>query len=373
MNICGQGFIGKNHSWSIVLQNIARGLIKLNHNVDLYSTNGISHFPPDLKPYLKNYIEENAPLNMDIHNNYDMCISYTCIKNFQRYLSYSKSNRFGIWCADSYGKNSLPNGFAKQYKYCDKLLPPTQFAKETFLDSGVPESHMKIIPHGIDDKYFDNSRLPIDLNISNKIIIGSVVGQVHKRKNIEALLDSYGKAFTKSNNVCLVLKVEDRKPKQSFELDFQIIFDKFKFKYPNHSEVKILTTFIPEMDTFYRAIDIYFAIPCLESFGMPFLEALSLNKIVIASNWGGMKDFLNDQNALLVSGKEAICPPSHLYWEQKYNTIHFVPDIDDAVSKLRYAVENFQILKEQFTTNIQSTIHNYSWSKITKDILSLTK
>lgn len=373
MKICYQGFLSKNMSWSVVGQNIARQLIKLNHQVDLFSTNGNSHFPNDLRYCLKDFIEENALKKMSISNDYNMCISYTAMRNFQQYLSHSKSNRFGIWCADVFGKNALPSGFAKQYKHTDKILPPTQFAKQSFLDSGVPSSYLEVIPHGIDDYYFDNTRESINLNIKDKIIIGSVIGQVHRRKNIDSLFEAYGKSFIKSDNVCLVIKVEDRPPRQSFELDFKTLFNKFKARYPNHAEVKIITDFIPEMDLFYRAIDIYFAIPHLESFGLPFLESLSIGKIVIASNWGGMVDFLNYNNSLLVSGKEANCPPDNLYWDQKYGTIHFVPNIDDAVDKLKYAVNNLDILKSQFKPNIDKVIHNYSWNNITKDILKLAK
>jgi glycosyltransferase involved in cell wall biosynthesis len=374
MKACWTGFLGKNHSWAIIAQNISRQLIHMGHSVDLFPTDGIKRLPSDLLPYVKNYVEDNIhPSSMKISNDYDMSLSYTALKNFPSYLSHSKKNRFGIWCCDAFGKNCLPTGFAKQYKYCDQLLPPSTFAKQVFMDSGIPSSHMTIIPHGIDDVYFDQTRNKIDLGIKNKIIIGSIFGQIHKRKNIEDVFEVYGKAFSNKDDVCLVLKVEDRPPKQSFELDFKTLLDKFKLKYPNHAEVKIISDFLPDMDLLYRSFDIYFNIPHLESFGMTFLEALGSGNVVISSGWGGQVDFLNEENSLVVSGKVSPAPPDALYWEQKYGTFWFKPNVDDAIDKLKYAVSNLEMLKTQFKPNIDGIIHNYSWNKITKDILKMAK
>jgi glycosyltransferase involved in cell wall biosynthesis len=106
---------------------------------------------------------------------------------------------------------------------------------------------------------------------------------------------------------------------------------------------------------------------------MTFLEALGSGNVVISSGWGGQVDFLNEENSLVVSGKVSPAPPDALYWEQKYGTFWFKPNIDDAVDKLKYAVNNLEILKAQFKPNIDGIIHNYSWNKITKDILKMAK
>jgi hypothetical protein len=90
MNICWFGFLGKNHSWSIVAQNIARQLISMGHKIDLFSTNGTEHFPADLKPYLKGCIEENTQITTSnfekvigkkLDSTYDMQLSYTALDN----------------------------------------------------------------------------------------------------------------------------------------------------------------------------------------------------------------------------------------------------------------------------------------------------
>src|SRR6185369_2000968 len=115
MKICWFGFLGKNHSWSIVAQNISRELVKLGHKVDLFSTNGDLHFPDDLRPYLKGFVKEGEPISIDMLNSkleetYDMQLSYTALSNFCNYFLRGDKNRFGIW---NYETTVLPKAFAK--------------------------------------------------------------------------------------------------------------------------------------------------------------------------------------------------------------------------------------------------------------------
>src|SRR5574338_1087989 len=119
MKICWFGFLGKNHSWSIVAQNISRELVKLGHDVDLFSTNGDQHFPDDLRPYLKGFIDENTQVTPDnfpqmvaskLNATYDMQLSYTALRNFDNYFIRGNKNRFGIW---NYETTILPKAFAK--------------------------------------------------------------------------------------------------------------------------------------------------------------------------------------------------------------------------------------------------------------------
>src|SRR5271165_3586512 len=210
MNILMRQFLGKNHSWSVCGWGIANSLIK-NHKVDLFSTDGIANLPDNLKPNLIGYVEENTNvINGKMpDNNYDCQISYTAMKNFQPYLSNGIKNRFGIWCYEWAGINVLPTGFAKNYKYCDKLLAPTNFAKKVFIDSGIPESHIVVIPHGIDTTLYSNTTI-IKLPTNKKFKLLANLAQLHKRKNITGLLTAYGKAFTMKDDVCLIIKAKEK-------------------------------------------------------------------------------------------------------------------------------------------------------------------
>ena len=373
MKILIRQFLGSNHSWSIVGQNIARSLIKYGHTVDLFSTNGISYLSDDLAQNIIGYTEERSQVvNGRLPDpEYDCQISYTAMKNFPMYLSNGNKNRFGIWCYEFAGHNALPTGFAKHYKNCDLMLPPSQFAKQVFIDSGVPENNMTVIPHGIDFEQIE-SATPYQLKTQKSIKIGIIIGQVHRRKNLPDMLEMYGKAFTNKDDVCLIIKVQDRTPKQPFELSFPDILKTFKSKFPHHAEIEIIREYIPNIFSIYKACDIIFYATNCEGFGFPSLEALACGKINITSRYGGVLDFCNDDNSLLIDGKEFNVPPNYLYWTNKTGTKAFIPNIDNGIEKLRYAVEN----KERLLTKAQHSVNiikeKYNWNKIAHDIMELT-
>lgn len=374
MKVLWQGFCGKNHSWSIVAQNISRSLIKLGHQVDIFSTNGISCFPSDLKNNLIGYTEENQPNHFGKlpENNYDAQFSYTSLKNFQSYLSHGSKNRFGIWTYEFSGKNSLPTGFAKGYKYCDQLLPPSQFAKQVFADSGIPESHMTVIPHGINLEEI-NSASTYQLKTKKRCKILVNVAQVHKRKNLSGLLQMYGKAFDKNDDVCLVIKVNNKKPSQVFELDFNDVFKNFKSNFPKHAEVELITEFVPNIYSLYKACDACFSASHTEAFGMTALEAQATGLINIAPNYGGFLDFLSNQNSLLIEGKEFFVKPDMIYWSYQPGSKAFMPSVDSGVELLRKVYHNTDVLKKEAELLAPRAQDCYNWDKVSQQILSQVK
>ena len=365
MRIKWFSFLGANHSWSLVGQNLCREFSKLGHEVQMKSTNGYDYFPEDLKSLIKK----------DFTGNFDLEMVYTALKNFPAYLNHSKgSKRLGIWSFEfnSYNKiNPLPDGFAKfaQKPYCDFLLPPSQFSKEVFLNSGITEDKMKVIPHGIYLEKFKNAKAyPLKTKKSIKIL--SAIFQPHQRKGLDVILESYGKAFTKKDDVCLVMKIVDKKVEQPFEVSFSQLFNKFKSKYPNHAEVEIVKEFIINIEDLYKSCDIHFCPSKAECFSFPNLEALGSQLINITSSYGGQLDFVNDKNSLLINGTICRAPTSAVYWQSK-NTVWFEPDINDCVNKLKFAVDNLSNLKKELLYEIDEYLIPYHWNNIAKKILEI--
>lgn len=360
MKVKWQGFAGSNHSWAHTAQAICKALDKKGHEVHLISTNGYEYFPDNLRHLIKETAEKT----------YDCQLSYTAMKNFPTYLSNGSNNRFGIWCYEFAGKNALPDGFAKYHKFCDMILPPSNFAKQIFIDSGVPESKLTTVSHGVDFEQIESAE-PFKLKTKKNTKIGIIVGQVHRRKNLPNMLDMFGKAFNKQDDICLVIKVQDKAPTQQFELSFTDILKKFFIKYPNHAEVEVIRQFVPNIYSIYKACDIIFYTTNCEGFGLISLEALACGNINIASNYGGVLDFCDKDNSLLVEGKEFITPANYLYWSNKYKTISFMPDIDDGVDKLRFAFNNKNMLLEKNKLLINDLKLKYNWSVIVDKILGL--
>jgi len=374
MKVLWNGFAGKLHSWSIVAQSLCREFKKSNYDIDIFSTNGIEHFPDDLRPNLKGYVEEGfsysklTESSVNLQKSYDAQFSYTVMSNFPFYFKRGLKNRFAIWCYEFAGKNALPTGFAKNHVFVDKILAPSNHAKEVFVDSMVPASKIEVIPHGYSESFLTRTN---KINFSNKFTFGANIAQPHMRKNIPGILESWGKAFNKNDDVCLVFKVSTKTKKLPFEVNFYELLKDFKLKYKNHAEIIVYDKYIDDISDFYRSCDVIFSLSNAESFLIPALETLASKKLLICSNYGGQLDFCNDSNSLLVSGKVVRANPKMLYWESKQNTYVFEPDVNDAAEKLKHAYCNYQSIIDKI--DFAPVIENYSWSNIFKKVEKLLK
>ena len=87
----------------------------------------------------------------------------------------------------------------------DEVWVPTSFVKGGFVQSGVPAERVQVIPLGIDPDLFSPSGPALPLPTSKKFKFLFVGGTIH-RKGIDVLLRAYGRAFYRSDDVCLVIK-----------------------------------------------------------------------------------------------------------------------------------------------------------------------
>lgn len=371
MKICWYGFLGKNFSWAIVAQNISRELIKMGHKVDLFSTNGNSHFPEDLKNNLIGFIEENK--FEELHgrrpdDSYDCQLSYTAMKNFRHYFIRGDKNRFGIW---NYETDILPKAFAKNIKYVDKMLPSSEFSKDIFANNGVPKDKQVVIHHGIHlDRFEKLGKYPLKTNKKYKILVN--IAQPHLRKNIPNVLTAYGKAFTSKDDVCLVLKVSRKSPQDHvMGVPFEQILKDFYNEFKRHGEVEIIDHFVVDIETLYNACDIVFSMSRAECFWMPGLEGFGGDCVVVAPRYGGQLDFMNDDNSILIDGKTIRADARLQYWEPSPYAKVFDPNVDKAAAALKEVVNNYGDYHSKFSPKIKEILPNYTWEAVTKQIVDL--
>jgi glycosyltransferase involved in cell wall biosynthesis len=376
MKICWFGFLGKNHSWSIVAQNISRELIKMGHRVDLFSTNGTQHFPSDLMPYLKGYLDEGTgvtaenymeTVGLKLDPQYDMQLSYTALRNFCQYFTRGDKNRFGIW---NYETTVLPTAFAKFYRCVDKVLPSSNFSKKIFTDNGMPADKQVMIPHGIHlDRFQNLGKYTLKTQKKYKVLCN--IAQPHLRKNIPGLLNTWGKAFTKSDDVCLVLKISRKSPNPLFDVNFGEIYNNFKARFKNHAEIEIVDTFITDIETLYNACDVVMTMSHAECFWMVGLEAFAANKVVLAPRYGGQLDYMNDDNSILIDGKIIRADLKMQYWEPSPYAAVFDPNVDQAAAKLKDLIANYNDYLKKFSPKMQEILPNYTWTSVAERIVNL--
>lgn len=400
MRIVIKQYLGNNHSWAVCGRGIARSLAK-KHQVDLYSTDGIEHLG-DLKKNLLGYslksesggigkcfslvstkqgqifkeakttFVKKGGLTVDQFAEgypkpgYDLQIGYTMPLNFERYMKYG-AVKFGIWCHEWSGKNILPSNLITCFKYVDQLLVPSNFAKQVLLDCNANEKKIKVVPHGVSEN-FENI-IPHDYNMPDTFKIFTNIAQPHKRKNMPALLEAYGKAFTKKDNTCLILKVKMSKSKHCFDDSSIDIINDYNSKYD--AKIKIITDYFEDMAPYYAGADACFTMSHCEGYYMPGHEALVSGIMNIAPNYGGQLDFLNNSNSILIDGKSERCLKEDIYTYPHHNATWFMPDIDLAVDALREAKKTHIELNKKIKERQSQVYSETNWDVITDKILSI--
>lgn len=165
---------------------------------------------------------------------------------------------------------------------------------------GVEESKIVIIPSGVDYTYFDPKRSEIvkkaamlrnDLNLNNKIVIG-YVGRLAPQKGLTYLISAIKQVQKKHPNIVLLLVGEG--PQKA----------KLETMSKNLKIETIFTGWQADVSPFYAIMDI-FVLPSLYE-GLPnvILEAMAMERSVIATNVGGNGDLIeNGLNGYLVPSR----------------------------------------------------------------------
>ncbi len=355
-----QFLFGKCHSWSIVAQNIAKQLIK-NHSVDLVSTDGIK------EAFISKELKKHIKITPD--KLYDMQLSYTIPHNMPKFLNYGAKNRFGIWCYE------FPIIPAEQIKYinsaCDLLLPPSNFARDSFIECKANEDKIKVLPHGINLEDFENkNKYKISTNKKIKFLIP--LGQPHLRKNIVNTVEYFFRTFSKNDDVVLILKAPNKKP-GGHDISVNETVASLKKKYKNHPEIKLITDFVPNMVELYNACDVVYSLTRAEAFFMPALEGFAANKVVMVPRYGGQLDFCHDDNSILLDGKTTQADREALYWQGDIKNVWFESDFDDVSFKLKQVANNYDAILQSKQEKMKHKINEYTWENVTKQLIGYCK
>ncbi len=189
---------------------------------------------------------------------------------------------------------ALPADWPEKIKNVDEVWVPTHFVKSQFIDSGVPENKIQVVPNGYDPSIFHVDVKPMQLPTNKKFKFLFVGGTIH-RKGPDLLLNSYLKSFTAEDDVCLVIK--DFGTHEHYSGLTQPNLFKAAQDTPGHAEILYLENDMSpqELASLYKACD------CLvhpyrgEGFALPVLEAMACGLPVIVTAGGATRDFVTNE------------------------------------------------------------------------------
>lgn len=162
----------------------------------------------------------------------------------------------------------------KEYAFADYICVPSNFARKTFLEKGVPENKLICIPYGVDPEVF--YPLPKSPDLFRIIFVGALV----MRKGVRYLLEAASALRLKKHQTWLIGGITDeirpvlRKYRDCFEWKGKVAFN--------------------SLNKYYSAGSV-FVLPSLEEgLAMVIPQAMACGLPVVCSVNSGGADLLRD-------------------------------------------------------------------------------
>lgn len=178
----------------------------------------------------------------------------------------------------------------------DTIWTASKFNKAGMYASGI-EKDIKVLPHLVDTDKFSPTLKPY--KIKNKRGFNFIVNiDFSYRKGLHLLLPAWQEAFSKDDDVSLIMKISDgnfKDPKRPID-SLNELFFKMNFNQSDHAPVLVIPTMIDEqyLPNLYTTGDVYIAPTLGEGFGFPIAEAMACGRPPIVSACSAPSEYVNN-------------------------------------------------------------------------------
>lgn len=264
---------------------------------------------------------------------------------------------------------SLPKEWIeKMNASVDEVWTPTHFARECYVQSGLDPQRVFVVPNGVNTDLFNPYIESVNLPTTKKFKFLFVGGTIW-RKGIDLLLEAYLQAFTRNDDVCLVIKDVGG---GSFYQDqnFSTLIQQAQ-QDPNAPQIVYLDVDLnpDDLPRLYTACD------CLvhpyrgEGFGLPIAEAMSCALPVIVTGAGASQDFCNNENAYLLSAQKRALDHTHATGRETVNApFVYEPNVAEIVTLMRHVVNHQEEAKAKGARAREEICAHFTWDHAVKQI-----
>lgn len=234
----------------------------------------------------------------------------------------------------------------------DIIAVPDEWNRESFLQSGVKESKLRIIRHGTWTEMFPYYERP-----KRDIFTFGTIGYLNDRKGVFELIRAFTSEFSKDEPVRLYLKSSNK--------DFGY--------YSRFTDDRIITDvrhLLPaDLRDMYNSFDCFVFPSKAEGVGQPPREAMSTGLPTIVTSYSGMYDIADPMWCYPLIPKELVEGQNPQIVEQPGNWAQI--DIRDLMVQMRYVYEHQQEAKEKGELASRIMRQYFSWEVAAQQMVKL--
>jgi glycosyltransferase involved in cell wall biosynthesis len=204
--------------------------------------------------------------------------------------------------ATMFETDTVPAHWTAPLAAADRIWVPSSYNVETFADAGIPREIVDVVPIGLDFEHMPIDGPALSIPGAEGFVFLSIF-EWRRRKGYDVLLRAWAQAFTRDDDVTLVIRAG------LFTLDIKAELEQelraLGLDAANMARIVLLPNKVPQpqLPALYRAADAFVLPSRGEAFGLPYLEAMSLGIPTIGTAHGGAVDFLNARNAFPVPAR----------------------------------------------------------------------
>jgi glycosyltransferase involved in cell wall biosynthesis/tetratricopeptide (TPR) repeat protein len=201
----------------------------------------------------------------------------------------------------------IPKDWITACNQMDEIWVPSQFNVETFAAAGVERDKLVVMPEAVDSAEFDPARhepLPLPNRAGFNFL---AIFEWSSRKAWDVLIAAYLREFSASDDVCLYLRTylfsqPDGDPKDAIWQMIREHAASLGLGDKPWPRIEVLAEQVPlaELPRLYKAADCLVAPSRGEGWGRPHHEAMLMELPVIATNWSGNTEFMNNDVAYML-------------------------------------------------------------------------
>jgi len=261
-----------------------------------------------------------------------------------------------------------PNWINK-FQDVNAVWVPSRFNFNSFMKSGLDKEKLFVINEPINSKKENNKKFKFQTKKNFKFL-SIFAALTCYRKGVDVLLNAYKDLFTNKDDVCLIIKT-DTTFKQLLKI-CNITWDK------SSPEVEVIHSYLEpdDLQSLFNSVHSFVLPSRGEGIGMPYLYAMQKALPVIATNWSGNTEFMNNKNSFLIDYKLKSVPFDlrKMVFPVYFGGKLAEPDVDDLKKKMYYVFNDYKKAKIKGTNAKKDIIKNYSYDKIVKQVrLALIK
>lgn len=254
--------------------------------------------------------------------------------------------------------NTVPKNWVNFCNRMDRIVVPSNFCKDIFSIAGV--NNVEVVPLGVDDEKFRT------ISKCNKQFTFLSIGTWIDRKGWDILLNAFVKEFENQDDVVLQIKTSN-----STKQEKDLVLD-YLSKLPNRPKIAICNAKLNEevIPTLYQQADCYVLPSYGEAFSLTYLEAMACGIPVIATNYGGHLDYLDNKNCELIDVEQMVPLTERMIKinQMYYGLLFAKPDMNHLRKLMRKVYENRHSDKIQCGLE---TVKKYTWSMAAKKLVKI--